>query len=497
MREVTDDEPQLGGWAAFPGGAPSGDGAPAAFATPETVGRCVEALRAIVGERLVVGRAVREQHGKDVSFHPGAPPDAVAFVQSTAEVAAITRACHRLRVPLIPFGAGTSCEGHIAALHGGVCIDLSGMNRILRVSAEDLDCTVEAGVTRKQLNAHLHDTGLFFPIDPGADASIGGMCSTRASGTNAVRYGTMRESVLALEVVLPNGDITSVGSRARKSAAGYDLARLFVGAEGTLGTITGVTLRLHPRPDKVSAAVCGFPDLKAAVDSVIGIVQSGIPVARVELLDAMQIVACNRYSKLSLPERPTLFFEFSGFGVAVDEQVGWVEEICADHGGGEFRWASRPEERSALWAARHDVWWASLALRPGCEGMPTDSCVPVSRLTEAVLAARADVDALSLVATICGHVGDGNFHVCIVIDPTDAEELMRATELNRRLALRAIALGGTCTGEHGIGYGKIGYLEREHPTSLRLMAAVKRALDPRGIMNPGKVLRHDRYPPFD
>ena len=456
----------------------------------------VEALKARFARRCATGQAVREQHGKDVSFHPVHAPDAVVFAESTADVAAVVTLCHAARVPVIPFGTGTSCEGGIAALHGGVCIDLSRMNAVLDVHAADFDCRVQAGVTRKQLNAELRATGLHFPIDPGADASLGGMVSTRASGTNAVRYGTMRENVLSLEVVLPDGQVVSTGTRARKSAAGYDLTRLFTGAEGTLGVITEVTLRLHPLPESVIAARCGFPDLASAIETVIEVMQSGVPIGRIEFLDAQQIVACNRYSKLDLPAVPTLFLEFQGSPAGVAEQVRIVEAISAGRGGIGYAWADTPEARSRLWQARHDVWWAALALRPGCQGMPTDACVPISRLGEAVLAARQDVEELGLTAPMCGHVGDGNFHLCVVVDPSDAGEMARAEELDARLMRRAIAMGGTCTGEHGIGWGKLDFLELERGASMQVMAAVKKALDPRNIMNPGKVLRVGAYAAF-
>ena len=449
------------------------------------------------GDRLSRSPAVREQHGKDVSYHPAASPDAVLFAESTDEVSFAVRTCHAHRVPVIAFGTGTSCEGHVAALEGGLCIDLSRMDRVLRIGQEDLDCTVQPGVTRKRLNAQLHDSGLFFPIDPGADASIGGMCATRASGTNAVRYGTMRENVLALEVVLADGRVVRTGTRARKSSAGYDLTRLMVGSEGTLGILTEVTLKLHPVPETISAAVASFDALKDPVDAVIQIIQLGVPIARVELLDEVQIAAVNRYSKLALAERPTLFFEFHGSPESVAAQVETVRAVCADHRSGDFEWASTPEARTRLWQARHDIWWATLALRPGSQGFPTDSCVPLSRLTEAVVAARDDIAELRLIAPMCGHVGDGNFHLCVLVDPADPDEMERAQQLNARLIHRAIAFGGTCTGEHGIGYGKIDFLVEEHGDAVGVMAAVKRALDPRGILNPGKVVDLPRWPdPF-
>jgi D-lactate dehydrogenase (cytochrome) len=446
-------------------------------------------LRSLLGDRLSTAAAVRESHGRDESYHPMKAPDAVAFPDSTAEVAAIVKVCARHGAPMIPFGAGTSLEGHVAALHGGVSIDTGRMNRILRVSAPDLDCTVEAGVTRKQLNAHLKDSGLFFPVDPGADASLGGMAATRASGTNAVRYGTMRENVLGLTVVLADGRIVKTGGRARKSAAGYDLTRLFVGSEGTLGVITEVTLRLQGIPEAMTAAVCSFPSIEAAVAAVILIIQSGIPVARIELLDETMMDAVNRYSKLSYPVQPTLFFEFHGTERGAVEQAEMAGAIASDQGGGDFRWAARPEERSKLWQARHDAYYAALALRPGAKGWPTDVCVPISALAECIADTVADLRASKLLAPIVGHVGDGNFHLSFVIDPDDKGELDAAKALNERMVMRALALGGTCTGEHGIGYGKLDFLAAEHGAAVAVMRQVKQALDPGNLMNPGKVLR--------
>ena len=445
-------------------------------------------LKEIVGDRLNTSVAVRDQHGHDESFHPSAPPDAVVFVESTEEVRQVVNACARYDVPVIPFGTGTSLEGHVAALRGGVSIDVTRMNKILAVNAEDLDCVVQPGVTRKQLNEYLRDTGLFFPIDPGADASIGGMTATRASGTNAVRYGTMRETVRALEVVLADGRVIRTGGRAKKSSAGYDLTHLMVGSEGTLGVITEVTLRLFGIPEAISAAVCAFPDMESAVNTVILTIQSGIPVARIELLDALQVSACNAYSKLHLKVAPTLFFEFHGSDAAVAEQVNQVKAIAADFGGADFDWANKPEDRAKLWQARHDAYYAGIALRPGCKGIATDVCVPISTLADCILATQADIADSGLIAPIVGHVGDGNFHLVIVIDPNDAGEMARAEALNERLVKRAIAAGGTCTGEHGVGYGKIGFVELEHGEAVSVMRDLKRALDPNNIMNPGKVL---------
>ncbi|MCG8594824.1 MAG: FAD-binding protein [Kiloniellales bacterium] len=454
---------------------------------PATKDPAIEALQSLLGERLSTSAAVREHHGKDVSYHAAYPPEAVAFARSTEEVAEIVEICAAHGKPVIAYGTGTSLEGHVAALRGGVCIDLSAMNEILAVNAEDLDCRVQACVTRKQLNEHLRDTGLFFPIDPGADASLGGMAATRASGTNAVRYGTMRENVLGLTVVLADGRIIRTGGRARKSAAGYDLTRLFVGSEGTLGVITEVQLRLYGIPEATSAAVCAFDDLEGAVNAVILTIQSGIPVARIELLDEVQMEACSRYSELDLQAKPTLFFEFHGSTAGVQEQAEQVGEIATEFGGGDFRWATRQEERNKLWQARHDAYYAALALRPGARGWATDACVPISKLAECLLETRADIDASGLIAPIVGHVGDGNFHLVFLIDPDDAEEMARAKEVNDRMIMRTLALGGTCTGEHGIGYGKLGFLQAEHGEAVAVMRAVKQALDPHNLMNPGKI----------
>ena len=444
---------------------------------------------ALLGDRFTTAAAVREHHGKDESYHPNFPPDGVAFATSTDEVSAIVKLCAKHKLPIVPFGTGTSLEGGVAALAGGICIDVSGMKAILRVSTDDLDVTVQAGVTRKQLNEHLRDTGLFFPIDPGADASLGGMASTRASGTNAVRYGTMRENVLGLTVVLADGRIIRTGGRARKSAAGYDLTRLFVGAEGTLGIITEVTLRLYGIPEAISSAVCPFNDIRGAVDTVIQTIQSGIPVARIELLDEVQMDAVNKYSKLDYKVSPTLFFEFHGTAAGVKEQAEMVSAIAAEHGGGDFAWATRPEDRSKLWQARHDGYYAALALRPGSKGWPTDVCVPISRLADCILETKKDIAESSMLAPLVGHVGDGNFHLVYVIDPDKPEEMAEAKRLNDRMVDRALAMGGTCTGEHGIGYGKLEFLEKEAGDAFAVMGELKRAFDPENRMNPGKVVR--------
>ncbi|OYD85926.1 FAD-linked oxidase C-terminal domain-containing protein [Azospirillum brasilense] len=446
-------------------------------------------FKALLGDRFTTAAAVREHHGKDESYHPNFPPDGVAFATSTEEVSAIVKLCAKHKLPIIPFGTGTSLEGGVAALAGGVCIDVSNMKEVLRVSPEDLDVTVQAGVTRKQLNEHLRDTGLFFPIDPGADASLGGMASTRASGTNAVRYGTMRENVLGLTVVLADGRIIKTGGRARKSAAGYDLTRLFVGAEGTLGIITEVTLRLYGIPEAISSAVCPFNDIRGAVDTVIQTIQSGIPVARIELLDEVQMDAVNKYSKLDYKVAPTLFFEFHGTAAGVKEQAEMVSAIAAEFGGSEFTWATRPEDRSKLWQARHDGYYAALALRPGSKGWPTDVCVPISRLADCILETKKDIAESSMLAPLVGHVGDGNFHLVYVIDPDKPEELAEAKRLNDRMVDRALAMGGTCTGEHGIGYGKMEFLEKEAGDAFAVMGELKRAFDPENRMNPGKVVR--------
>jgi D-lactate dehydrogenase (cytochrome) len=457
---------------------------------PDAIAALVERLAVDYGDRAVTNAAVREQHGHGEGLADPAPPDVVVYPQSTEEVAAIVRLCHAARVPVIAFGVGTSLEGHVAALHGGVCLDFSTMNRIVEVNADDLDCRVEAGVTREQLNADLKGTGLFFPIDPGANATIGGMAATRASGTNAVRYGTMRENVLGLTVVTADGRIVRTGGRARKSAAGYDLTRLFIGQEGTLGIITEVQLRLYGVPEAISAAVCQFADLRAAVQTVIVAMQHGIPVARIELLDDVQMRACIGYSKLGgLAPKPTLFFEFHGTAAAVAEQARTMEAIALEHAGSAFHWATAPEERSRLWKARHNAWYAALSLRPGCMGFSTDACVPISRLADCILETREDVASAGLVCPIVGHVGDGNFHLLVLYDPQDAAERERADALAKRVALRAIGMGGTCTGEHGVGIHKLDAVLAEHgEAAVEVMRAIKRALDPLDILNPGKTV---------
>jgi D-lactate dehydrogenase (cytochrome) len=447
------------------------------------------ALRGLLGDRLSTSATICEQHGKDESYHPAHAPDAVAFPHRTEEVAAIVKLCAERHTPVIAFGTGTSLEGQVAALRGGISVDMTQMNRILQVNAEDLDATIEAGVTRKQLNEHLRDTGLFFPIDPGADASLGGMAATRASGTNAVRYGTMRENVLSLTVVLADGRIIRTARRARKSAAGYDLTRLFVGSEGTLGIITELTLRLYGIPEAISAAVCAFPSLEDAVDTVISTIQMGVPVARIELLDEAQIAAINRYSKLDHKVAPTLFFEFHGSPAGVAEQSETVKSIAADNGGADFRWATTAEERSKLWQARHDAYYAALALRPGSKGWATDVCVPISRLADCIRETKQDLSQSSIPSALVGHVGDGNFHLVFMIDPNQPEEIVEAARLNSRMVARALAMEGTCTGEHGVGYGKIDFLIAEHGEAVSVMGMIKRALDPNNLLNPGKILR--------
>jgi D-lactate dehydrogenase (cytochrome) len=449
----------------------------------------IATLKERFSDRVSTAQAVRDQHGKDESYHQPFAPDAVVFVRSTDEVAEIVRLCAASKTPIIAFGTGTSLEGHVGALKGGICVDLSQMNRVLRVSAEDLDVTVEAGVTRKQLNEHLRDTGLFFPIDPGADASLGGMTATRASGTNAVRYGTMRENVLALTVVLADGRVIRTSRRARKSAAGYDLTRLFVGSEGTLGVITEVTLRLYGIPEAISAAVCPFPTIEAAVDTVIMTIQSQIPVARIELLDDIQLDAVNKYSKLSYKVAPTLFFEFHGTPRGVAEQVEQVKALAAEHGGTEFQWATTVEERSKLWQARHDAYYAALALKPGSKGWATDVCVPISRLAECISETKKELIQSFVPSALVGHVGDGNFHLVFLIDPDKPDELAEASRLNDNMVNRALAMDGTCTGEHGVGWGKLDFLVAEHGDAISVMRMIKKALDPDNIMNPGKIVR--------
>ncbi|XUY30164.1 FAD-binding oxidoreductase (plasmid) [Agrobacterium sp. rho-8.1] len=448
----------------------------------------VQSLQELLGERFSTSQALREQHGRGEAHHVTALPDAVVFAESTDEVSQIVKLCAVSGVPVIAFGAGTSLEGHLTAVLGGVSIDLSRMSKITRISGEDLDCTVEAGVTREQLNTHLRDMGLFFPIDPGANASIGGMSATRASGTNAVRYGTMRENVLGLTVVLPNGQIIKTGGRARKSAAGYDLTRLFVGSEGTLGIITEVTLRLYGIPETISAALCSFESVEQAVAAAIQVVQLGIPVARVELMDRGLIKAVNAYSGLSLKIEDTLAFEFHGSPAGVQEQVDMVSAIIEENGGKDFEWANAPEDRNRLWKARHNAFYAVVSQRPNAKGWSSDVCVPVSELSGCILKTRELLLDCSVPAAILGHVGDGNYHVVFAVDPDNAEELAEVAAINKKMVQYAISVDGTSTGEHGVGTGKIAYMRQEHGDAVDLMAVIKQAIDPAGIMNPGKML---------
>lgn len=448
----------------------------------------VAELRTLLGERLTTAPAACEQHGHGEGFHAPQPPDVVVFPQSTEEVSAIVAACARHDAAVVPFGAGTSLEGHVAAHRGGVCIDMSRMDQVITVNAEDMDVTVQAGVRRKQLNSYLRDTGLFFSVDPGADATLGGMASTGASGTNTVRYGTIRENVLALTAVLADGRVVHTGGRARKSSAGYDLTRLLLGSEGTLAVITELTVRLHGHPEAVTAAVCSFAEMDDAVQATIQMIQMGVPLARIEFLDAPSVQAVNAYSQLEYRETPALFFEFHGSeaGTAADAAV--VEEIAADCGGRDFQWASDESERRRLWQARHDFYYAALAQAPGTRGVLTDVCVPISRLAESIAHTRAEIDAAGLRAFIIGHVGDGNYHVLMCTDPDNAEAMRTAQQLNEKIVTHALSMDGTCTGEHGVGTGKMKFLQREHGDSLDVMRAVKAALDPDNRMNPGKII---------
>ena len=449
----------------------------------------IETARTFLGERITTNTGLRNHHSHGQDTQPPVLPDAVAFAHTSEEAARILALCHAHAVPLVAWGAGTSLEGHVTPVHGGITLDLSRMTRIIEVSQADLDCRIEAGVTREQLNSHLRDTGLFFPIDPGTSAcTIGGMCATRASGTNAVRYGTIRENVLGLTVALADGRLVRTGGRVRKSATGYDLTRLFIGSEGTLGVITEIQLRLHGIPEAISSASCQFPTLRDAVETVIAVMQASIPVARIELLDDVQVGACIAYSKLvGLEVLPTLFFEFHGTEASVAEQARQAEGIAAGFNGRAFRWATDPAERNRLWRARHDAYWACLALKPGHSGIATDAIVPISRLNEAILGAREDIAASGLTAPIVGHVGDGNFHTVILVPP-EPEGLARAWELDKKIVARALALGGSCSGEHGVGVGKRGFLAQEHGSeALEVMRGIKQSLDPKGILNPGKI----------
>ena len=465
-----------------------------AHVTPEIKPRpappaLIEALKSRFGAQFSEAMAVREQHGRDESAFTTVPPPAgVVFAENTADVQDAIKLCAQHKVPVIPYGVGSSLEGHLLAVQGGISLDVSRMNQVLAVNAEDLTVTVQPGVTRKQLNDEIKSTGLFFPIDPGADASIGGMAATRASGTNAVRYGTMRENVLALEVVTAQGEAIRTGTRAKKSSAGYDLTRLFVGSEGTLGVITEVTLRIYPLPEAVSAAICSFPTIADAVTTVIQTIQIGVPIARVELIDGNSVRAVNQYAKLSLREEPMLLMEFHGSPAGVKEQAETVQEIAREHRGADFEWADTPEERTRLWTARHNAYFAAVQSRPGCRCITTDTCVPISRLADALLDTVAEADESGIPYFLVGHVGDGNFHVGYLIDPDDDDERARAEALNHRVVQRAIALQGTCTGEHGVGLHKMGFLIDEAGAgAVAMMRTIKQALDPDNIMNPGKV----------
>ena len=449
----------------------------------------IEELRALLGDRATASKAIREHHGRDESYFPYAPPDAVVFPESTEEVRDIVNICRRHRTPMIPFGVGTSLEGHVLAIHGGVCVDLGRMNKVLAVHEADLDAVVQAGVTRKQLNEHIRHTGLFFPIDPGADATIGGMAATRASGTNAVRYGTMRENVLSLTVVLADGRVVTTSRRSRKSAAGYDLTRLFVGSEGTLGIITEATVRLYAVPEAMSAALCSFPDIAGAVNTVIHTLQAGVPIARSEALCATTMKAINAYSKTGYREQPTLFLEFHGTQAGVEEQARLVQDIARENGGMDFEWTTRAEDRTRLWSARHQAYFACLQLRPGARAVSTDVCVPISRLTECIVETSKDIAKASVPIPLFGHVGDGNFHCEILVMPESEAELAEARAFNERVVDRALAMEGTCTGEHGIGMGKMTSLVKELNGAVDLMATLKRSFDPENLMNPGKVVR--------
>ena len=449
----------------------------------------IDDLKGLLGDRVSTSDSVREHHSHGESWHAPGLPDCVVFPASTEEVAAIVKVCALHRRPIVPFGMGSSLEGHVNAIHGGVSIDLTRMTRVLRLSPEDLDITVEAGLTRLKLDAHLKNTGLMFPIDPGADATIGGMAATRASGTTAVRYGTMRDNVLGLTAVLADGRIIRTGGRARKSSSGYDLTRLFVGSEGTLGVITELTLRLYGKPEAVRAAVCPFESMEGAANTVIQTIQLGIPVARIEIIDEAQLRVVNAYSKTDYPLAPTLFFEFHGTSeIAVEDQIRSVEEIAREHGAKGFKWASSLEDRNTLWQARHNAYYATVASRPGARAWTTDICVPISHLAECILETQADLKDARVVAPLVGHAGDGNFHLIIMLDPADKKEFDTVTRISERLVERALRFGGTCSGEHGVGFGKLKYLAAEHGEALDVMRCIKKAIDPDNLMNPGKLI---------
>ena len=455
------------------------------------IGAILPVLKETFGARFQTGEDFRRQHAHTTTYIPAQLPDGVVFAENADDVKTAVRLCAAHKVPVIPFGTGSSLEGQVNAPCGGISIDFSRMNRVLSVNAEDLDCTVEPGITREELNVYLRDTGLFFPIDPGANASIGGMASTRASGTNAVRYGTMKDNVLAVTAVTAIGEEIRTAQRARKSSAGYDLTRLFVGAEGTLGVLTSITLRLQGIPPVIAGGVCGFPTLRDASNAVIMTIQLGIPVARIELVNTLQIRACNAYSGLSLIEQPTLFLEFHGSEESVALQSQQFAEVVAECGGGEFQWTSDPQERAKLWKARHNVYFSAKNLLPGGSVIATDVCVPISRFADCVAETEADIEAHGLIGPIVGHAGDGNFHVSLVIDAVDPAEVEKAEDFVARLNARALAMDGTCTGEHGIGQGKMAFLERELGGAVDVMRQVKRALDPDNILNPGKIFHLD------
>ena len=457
---------------------------------PQPIQQAINILKQQFGDRLSTAESVRMQHGHTTTRIPTQPPDAVIFAKSTAEIATIMQVCQDHRCPVIAFGTGSSLEGHVNAPHGGISVDMSKFDSILAVNQADMDAVIQPGVTRETLNAYLRDTGLFFPIDPGANASLGGMAATRASGTNAVRYGTMKDNILGMEVVTADGRIIRTGGRARKSSAGYDLTRLFIGSEGTLGIITELTVRLRGIPEVIAGGICSFPDIGVACDAVIMTVQMGIPVARIELLDPVQVRACNAYSKLDLPEAPLLLVEFHGSAASVADDVARFTEICADFTSHRFSWSSDPDQRAKLWKARHDAYWACLALIPGATGFSTDVCVPISRLADCVNDTIADIAANGLVAPIVGHVGDGNFHVLPLTMPDDNAMQDKISAFSARLTERALAMGGTCTGEHGIGQGKRHYLRDEMGDAVDMMQAIKTTFDPHGILNPGKLFDH-------
>lgn len=456
---------------------------------PSRIKLVVDILKQRFGERAQTGDAIRLEHGSNRTWVKPEAPDIVVYPETTEEISDIVKLCAKHEVPVIPYGTGTSFEGHVNAPFGGVSVDTARMNKLIAVHAEDLDCVVEPGMTRKRLNDLLRDTGLFFPIDPGADASIGGMAATRASGTNAVRYGTMKDNILSLKAVMPNGEVMTTARRAKKSSAGYDLTRLMIGSEGTLGIITEITLRLQGIPEAISAGVCPFPSVKAACDATILTIQSGVPVARIELADELQVRAFNLHSKLSLAEKPMLFVEFHGTEASVAEQAERFGEIASDLGGGPFEWATKPEDRTRLWQARHDAYWSAFALKPGAKVIATDVCVPISRLAECVVATQDDIKASGLLAPIVGHVGDGNFHLTLLCDMDNEHEVETCRSFLHRLVERALEMEGTCTGEHGVGQEKMKYLVKEHsPATLDAMRTIKKALDPQNIMNPGKIV---------